>query len=314
MQIIIRQKEKTMDLHSNLFHSRKGKRKNGRAVIVSFVVHGLFVATVLFAGAAATQHVTAEKQMKAFLVSGAAPPPPPPPPPPPAASHAAPKTQPIVQPTPKITPPTFVQPREIPMEVPKIEIPQVPTTTTAPADPTPAAPTPGPADGGQPGGVVGGVAGGVTGGTVGGEVGGQIGGQLGGEKGGVVGGTLGGQVGGTGTGTEGNGTGGDAAPKEVPSGPVRVGGDVKAPIITNRVQPEYTETARKARVSGVVVVEAIINKSGEVEQVHVIKGLPMGLSDKAEEAVKQWHFKPGTMGGQPVEVIFDLTVNFKLDQ
>src|SRR5690242_13334939 len=105
-----------MDLQSNLFHSRKEEKKRGRAMVVSFVAHGLFIATVLFAGAAATQHVAAEKSIKAFMVTGAAPPPPPPPPPP-AASHAAPRSQPIQLQTPKITPPTFVQPREIPTEV-----------------------------------------------------------------------------------------------------------------------------------------------------------------------------------------------------
>ena len=143
---------------------------------------------------------------------------------------------------------------------------------------------------------------------MGGEIGGQIGGQLGGEKGGVVGGT----VGGTGTGT------GDAPPAppapEVPSVPLHVGGDVNPPVVLSRVQPGYTETARKANINGVVVLEAIINKSGELEEVKVLKGLPMGLSEKAEEAVRGWHFKPGTMNGEPVAVIFSLTVNFKLDQ
>jgi protein TonB len=294
-----------MDLNNNLFHSRKDNRKGGRAVIVSVVLHSFFAATVVFAGAVATQHVASEKPIRAFLVQGAAPPPPPPPPPPPASANSAPKSQPVHVDPPKITPQTFVQPREIPQDIPKVEIPQ--PTTTAPVDPTPApsAPASTSTDAGQPGGVIGGVAGGVQGGTVGGEVGGQIGG----EKGGVVGGTLGGQVGGTGTGTAGNGTGGDQLPTE----PVRVGGDVKPPIVLNRIQPDYTESARKARVAGVVVVEAIINKDGTVEQVHVIKGLPMGLSEKAADAVKGWKFKPGTMSGQPVAVIFDLTVNFKLD-
>jgi protein TonB len=293
-----------MDLKSNLFQSRKENKRTGRWAATSLVVHGLFIATVVFAGATVSHKIDAEKPIHAFLVQGAAPPPPPPPPPPPAGS-SAPKQQPVHVVTPKITPPTFVQPREIPKEIAKVEIPAV--TTTAPVDPTPApeAPATGAAEGGQPGGVVGGVAGGVQGGTVGGEVGGQIGGQLGG----VLGGTVGGTVGGTGTGTEGNGTGG----VEVPSGPLHVGGDVKAPIAINRVQPEYTETARKARVAGVVVLEAIINKNGTVEQVRVLKGLPMGLSERAEEAVKAWHFKPGTLGGQPVDVIFSLTVNFKLD-
>src|ERR1051326_5027087 len=302
-----------MDLNSSLFHSRKDKRKGGHAVIVSVVLHSFFAATVLFAGAAATQHVASDKPIRAFLVQGAAPPPPPPPPPA-SSANSAPHPQPVVHIEPPKVTPTFVQPREIPQELPKVEIPQV-ATTTAPVDPTPAPSTPS-TDAGQPGGVIGGVAGGVQGGTVGGEVGGQIGGQIGGEKGGVVGGTVGGQLGGTGTGTAGNGTGGDQDKKveaPLPDQPVRVGGDVKAPIVVSRVQPDYTETARKAHVAGVVVVEAIINKTGEVEQVHVIKGLPMGLSDKAAEAVKGWKFRPGTMGGQPVAVIFDLTVNFKLD-
>ena len=61
-----------------------------------------------------------------------------------------------------------------------------------------------------------------------------------------------------------------------------------------------------------VIVEAIIDKTGHVDRVRVIKGLPMGLSEEAERAVRQWHFKPGTLNGEPVDVIFNLTVNFKL--
>jgi protein TonB len=158
----------------------------------------------------------------------------------------------------------------------------------------------------------------VQGGTVGGEVGGVLGGQVGGVQGGVVGGVLGGQVGGTGTGTEGTGTGGKEAPvapappPPPPSGPMRVGGDVKAPIVTRRVEPGYPEVARKARVAGVVVVEAVIDRHGNVDQVKVLKGLPMGLSAEAEAAVRQWKFRPGTLNGQPVDVIFSLTVNFTL--
>ena len=96
-------------------------------------------------------------------------------------------------------------------------------------------------------------------------------------------------------------------------GPLRVGGDVKAPVAINRSKPDYTDSARKAHISGVVVVEAIVNKQGGVEQVKVLKGLPMGLSEQAVEAVKKWRFKPGTLNGEPVEVIFSLTVNFTLE-
>jgi len=87
---------------------------------------------------------------------------------------------------------------------------------------------------------------------------------------------------------------------------------VKAPVVLNRVEPQYTEVARKAREAGVVIVEAIIDKDGNVDKVKVLKGLPMGLSEAAEDAVRRWKFKPGTLNGEPVDVIFNLTVNFTL--
>ena len=226
----------------------------------------------------------------------------------------APKSTPKVEVKPvQVQQPTFVQPREIPKETPKVTqvVETAPVETKGEDTSASEAPVV-PQEGGQAGGVVGGVTGGVQGGVVGGEVGGTIGGEIGGEKGGVLGGQLGGKVGGTGTGTEGDGTGGKEAPVAPPSGPLRVGGDVKAPTVTKRVQPKYTEAARAARVQGVVILEAIINKNGEVEQVKILSPLPMGLAAEAEAAVKQWRFKPGTLNGTPVDVIFNLTVNFQV--
>jgi len=291
-----------MDLQSNLIESCKlgnGKGKSWKCSIASLGLHGAIIAFIVAMGAMTTHRVAAEeKAIRAFVAHRAAAPPPPPPPPPPAAS-SAPKSTPVVKPTivPKTT---FVQPREIPKELPKV----VPVATT---DTTPAT-TNNDQPAGEPGGVAGGVPGGVAGGVEGGVVGGQVGGVLGGQLGGQVGGTPGGQLGGTGT---------DPAPAPPPppkpEGPLRVGGDVKAPTVQHRVDPQYPDMARKARIAGMVIVEAIINKNGEVEQVKVIKGLPMGMSESAVEAVKQWKFKPGTMNGEPVDVIFNLTVNFKLD-
>jgi periplasmic protein TonB len=140
--------------------------------------------------------------------------------------------------------------------------------------------------GGQEGGVVGGVKGGVAGGVVGGVIGGVVGGTLGGQ--------LGGQLGGTG------------------DQPVRVGGDVKPPVAISRIDPTYTEIARKARIEGIVVIEAVIDRSGNVTDVRILKPLPMGLADSAMDAVKKWKFKPGTLNGQPVAVYYNLTVTFRL--
>jgi len=294
-----------MDLRDQLIESGTHQKQRGwKATLASLGVHGAIIGLIVFISTQATQKVAAEdKPIHAYMLSKAAPPPPPPPPPPPAASHAA-STPKIVKPveTPKQT---FVQPHEIPKDVPKVDIPT--PTQVAQVDPTPSQASndpPGAQEGGVAGGVSGGVAGGQEGGTVGGVVGGQIGGVLGGEKGGTVGGT----VGGTGEGTA------PAPPAPDPSeGPLRVGGDVKAPVAISRAKPEYTDPARKGHITGVVVVEAIVNKQGEVEQVKVLKGLPLGLSEQAVEAVKKWRFHPGTLNGQPVEVIFDLTVNFTLE-
>jgi protein TonB len=93
---------------------------------------------------------------------------------------------------------------------------------------------------------------------------------------------------------------------------LRVVGDVKKPEVINRVQPAYTEIARRARIQGVVIVETIINTEGKVTDVRVLKSLPMGLTEAAIDAVKQWKFKPATLDNRPVSVYFTLTVNFQL--
>lgn len=94
--------------------------------------------------------------------------------------------------------------------------------------------------------------------------------------------------------------------------PYRVGGDVKAPVLLNRVEPIYPEEARKARIMGIVIVEAMIGEDGVVKNVAVLKPLPFGLDQAAVDAVKQWTFKPATLEGKPVAVRFNLTVNFRL--
>ena len=97
-----------------------------------------------------------------------------------------------------------------------------------------------------------------------------------------------------------------------PEGPIRVGGDVQPPGKVVAPPPQYTEIARKARIQGVVIVEAIIYKQGNVTNVKILKGLPMGLDKSAVETALQWRFKPALENGEPVAVFFNLLVNFSL--
>ncbi len=104
----------------------------------------------------------------------------------------------------------------------------------------------------------------------------------------------------------------DAPPEPPPVGPIHIGGDVQRPVKVHAPQPNYPEIARRTRTQGVVIVEAIIDKRGDVTNVRILKGLPMGLSEAAVKAVKAWSFKPATLNGKPVEVYYSLTINFAL--
>ena len=101
------------------------------------------------------------------------------------------------------------------------------------------------------------------------------------------------------------------APRE-PEGPISVAGDVTEPEKLSAPQPQYTEIARKARIQGIVVLQATIDKNGDVTDTKVLKPLPMGLAEAAVSAVEQWKFKPATLNGRPVAVYYNLTVTFQL--
>lgn len=101
-------------------------------------------------------------------------------------------------------------------------------------------------------------------------------------------------------------------PEALPDAPLRVGGDVKAPKLVNRVDPQYPEIARKARIQGIVILEAIINKQGNVTDVKVLKSLNSLCDEAAMEAARQWKFEPGTQNDIPVDVVMTLTVQFQL--
>jgi protein TonB len=97
-----------------------------------------------------------------------------------------------------------------------------------------------------------------------------------------------------------------------PEIPVRVGGDVLAPVVIRRVSPPYPRPALAARMNGSVIVECIIDKTGRVRDARVIRTTSSLFDQSAIEAVLQWQFTPGSLHGTPVDTIFDLTVTFRV--
>ncbi|MEA2162436.1 MAG: hypothetical protein QOK37_563 [Thermoanaerobaculia bacterium] len=84
------------------------------------------------------------------------------------------------------------------------------------------------------------------------------------------------------------------------------------PEETDRVVPRYPVIARRAGIQGPVVVRGIVRRDGTIDNVDVIKDLPYGLGESAREAVSRWRFRPATYRGDPIDVYYTVTVNFRL--
>lgn len=94
---------------------------------------------------------------------------------------------------------------------------------------------------------------------------------------------------------------------------LNVTGDVQKPVKISAPAPEYTAEAKEARIQGVVIAQVIITKDGDVTDVKILKDLPMGLGQQAQEALSKWKFEPATLNGEPVDVYYNLTLNFRLE-
>jgi periplasmic protein TonB len=140
---------------------------------------------------------------------------------------------------------------------------------------------------------MGGVAGGVPGGVAGGSMGGVIGGVIGGVSSNIV---------------------APLAPKEnKPKAPVRVGGRVREPKLVRRVEPLYPALAKQVHMQGSVLIDAILDEQGNVTEMKVISGPPL-LIQAATDAVRQWKYEPTYLNEQPVPVLLNVTVMFRLNE
>jgi TonB family protein len=99
--------------------------------------------------------------------------------------------------------------------------------------------------------------------------------------------------------------------KLTPPAPVRVGGSIKPPAQTKRVNPPYPPDAQAAGVQGVVIMEATVGADGKVTDVRVLRSIPL-LDQAAIDAVRQWEYAPTFVNGIPVPVLMTVTLNFAL--
>ncbi len=107
-------------------------------------------------------------------------------------------------------------------------------------------------------------------------------------------------------GSFGSGTGGSSA------GIYSVGNGTTAPVVLSKVDPEYSDEARKAKYSGSVMLSIVVDTDGRATDIRIARSLGMGLDEKAIEAVQKWRFKPGTNKGAAVRVRAQVEVNFRL--
>ena len=117
---------------------------------------------------------------------------------------------------------------------------------------------------------------------------------------------------GTGLGS-GNGAGlGPGSGGNTGGGPKRIGGGVSAPVLVYSVDPEFSEEARRAKTAGNVMVNLWVDEKGNPTHVRVIRGIGMGLEEKAMAAVKQYRFRPAMENGKPVTVELNVEVTFTI--
>ena len=104
-------------------------------------------------------------------------------------------------------------------------------------------------------------------------------------------------------------------PVEKPVTPqrIRVGGNVQQANLVRKVTPVYPPLAKQARIQGTVRFTAIIGKDGTIQNLQLVTGHPL-LVTAAQDAVKQWVYKPTLLNGEAVEVVTQIDVNFTLSQ
>jgi len=104
-----------------------------------------------------------------------------------------------------------------------------------------------------------------------------------------------------------------SAASPAPPQRVRVSQGVAQRLLVKKVQPEYPSEAKKKHVQGIVLIQFVISKAGEVTEPQVISGNEL-LVPSALAAFKQWRYRSYMLNGQPVEVEAQATIVYRLSQ
>ena len=100
-------------------------------------------------------------------------------------------------------------------------------------------------------------------------------------------------------------------PPPTPAKPIRVGGTIREPKKIVDVAPIYPAIAQQVHKEGVVILEAVINETGNVVGVRLLRSEPL-LDQAAIDAVRAWKYTPTLLNGVPVQVLMTITVQFRL--
>jgi len=84
------------------------------------------------------------------------------------------------------------------------------------------------------------------------------------------------------------------------------------PKVLYKVEPQYTEEAKTAKVAGSVLLNLVVDENGNAQDIQVARSLDEGLDQNAIQAVRQWRFSPATEDGKPVALPVKIEVNFRL--
>ncbi len=102
--------------------------------------------------------------------------------------------------------------------------------------------------------------------------------------------------------------------QEMVSRSLEIGSSVEAGRLLTKVQPQYPDQARAARISGTVVLRAMIGRNGHIESLVPMQSPALILTDSAIKAVQQWTYEPYRVDGEAVEVQTTITVNFNMSR